>query len=86
VLARYESGLSSDVKSGENSGEHLTHDNVVRDWIELGHVAADGTVNFSQELQNRGDIQAAQSGLAAFAQDPASGEIIQAVMLPQCTS
>ena len=86
MLTRYESGLSSDVKSGENSGEHLTHDNVVRDWIELGRVAKDGALSFSRELQKRPDIQAGQSGLAAFVQDPASGEVLQAVMLPQCGS
>ncbi|MDB5814568.1 MAG: hypothetical protein JWM03_1838 [Rhodocyclales bacterium] len=86
VLARYESGLSSEVKAGENSGVRLTHDNVVRDWIELGHVPADGSLDFSHTLQRRADIQSARSGLAAFVQDAKSGEILQAVMLPQCTS
>jgi hypothetical protein len=85
VLARYESGLVSEVKAGENSGVRLLHDNVVRDWVELGRVAADGSLAFSYKLQNRTDIQSSRSGLAAFAQDPRSGEILQAVMLPQCS-
>ncbi|MDB5799792.1 MAG: hypothetical protein JWL63_731 [Rhodocyclales bacterium] len=85
VLVRYESGLSSDVKAGENSGERLAHDNVVRDWIELGQVAKDGKVSFSKTLQDRRDIQTTRSGLAAFVQDSSSGEILQAVMLPQCS-
>ena len=84
VLARYESGLISDVKAGENSGVRLKHDNVVRDWVELGHVAINGTLDFSHKLPDRADIQSAHSGLAAFVQDARSGEILQAVMLPQC--
>ena len=84
VLTRYESGLVSDVKAGENSGVRLVHDNVVRDWIVLGHVATDGVVTFTQKLPARTDIRADRSGLAAFVQDAKNGEVLQAVMLPWC--
>lgn len=84
VLARYENGLSSSVKSGENAGVRLSHDAVVRDWIELGHVGASGALQFSQKLPKNAEVDPRQAGLAAFIEDTKSGEVLQAVMLPAC--
>src|SRR5574338_512183 len=84
VLVRYENGLASQVGAGENSGRHLTHDFVVRDWLEVGTVDTDGHLASRPSLPARSDIQPARSGLAALMEDAASGRIIQAVALPYC--
>lgn len=86
ILVRYENGLSSDVKSGENSGVTLRHSYVVRDWIELGQSNAQGHFNFNYTLPARADIRHPNSGLAAFVQAADSGEILQAVQLEGCAN
>lgn len=83
VLVRYENGLSSEVKSGENTGLRLYHDQVVRDWWTLGRVDASRQIAFTRSLPVRTDMQMALSGLAAFVER--DGEVLQAVMLPHCT-
>ena len=84
VLVRYENGLASQVKAGENSGRRLTHDFVVRDWQEVGTLSAEGRLDARSTLPARSDIQPARTGLAALMEDAASGRIIQAVALPYC--
>lgn len=82
-LARYENGLVSNVRNGENAGVRLRHDQVVRDWISLGATPADGKIAFRYTLANRPDIHPERNGLAAFVQDR-QGVVLQAVMLPAC--
>lgn len=84
VLVRYENGLASQVKAGENSGRRLTHDFVVRDWLEVGTLSAEGRLDARSSLPARTDIQPARTGLVALMEDAASGRTIQAVALPYC--
>jgi hypothetical protein len=82
-VALYENGLSSDVKAGENRGSTLRHDYVVRQWV--GPIAMKaGVAQVSQSLDVRELKSRANGGVAAFVQDAASGQVLQAVSLPLC--
>src|SRR5712691_10047621 len=83
-LAAYENKLASEVAAGENRGKRLEHDFVVREWI--------GPIGFGEGLKieekrslallrgaNPGHL-----GVAAFVQNRATGDVLQALMLPVC--
>ncbi|HTP98009.1 MAG TPA: DUF1223 domain-containing protein [Casimicrobiaceae bacterium] len=82
-LAYTDSGLSSDVKAGENRGVRLTHDHVVRSLYgpypvdEAGEVVANVAVTPPSE---RGRFPS----LVAFVQNGATGEVLQTLTLPAC--
>ncbi|MEP7084828.1 MAG: DUF1223 domain-containing protein [Betaproteobacteria bacterium] len=79
-VALFESGLSSDVKAGENKGVLLRHDFVVRRW--LGPFAfKDGALSLAQPVELPGDSALAQSGIAVVAVD-ADGAVLQALSMP----
>ncbi len=82
-LAIYENGLASDVRSGENAGARLQHGYVVREWSGPVAADADGQVVLSRDLA-RQDIEFDKAGIAAFIEDPDTGEILQALSLPFC--
>jgi hypothetical protein len=84
-LAVIENGLETEVRAGENAGARLRHGHVVREWFGPVALAADGHVAFSRELK-RADIDYRKAGLAAFIEDPDTGEILQALALPFCGS
>jgi len=78
-IAFYEHNLSSDVTDGENEGERLQHDYVVRALkgpYFIDQYPAKLTVSFTS-----GDYQLVNSGLVAFIQKPMSSEVLQAVRL-----
>src|SRR5467141_2387066 len=83
-LAAYENKLASDVVAGENRGKRLEHDFVVREWI--------GPIGFGEGLKIeekralpllRG-ANAKNLGVAAFVQNRATSDVLQALMLPVC--
>ena len=81
-VAVTENNLQSQVEAGENAGKRLRHDYVVRQL--LGPYTQDDTGNvFSVSGMLNIDVQwqPANMQLVAFAEDPASGEILQAVRL-----
>jgi hypothetical protein len=82
-LGAYENKLVSDVKSGENRGKKLEHDYVVLQWA--------GPIDFKaaklverQRLPLLPKAVPAHSGVVAFVQNRATGEVLQALMLPAC--
>ncbi|TKC86705.1 DUF1223 domain-containing protein [Trinickia terrae] len=88
-IAVYENALSSDVDAGENRGVTLHHDRVVREW--LGPVPlAGGRVRIRRDVVLTADAGAARAsapgrfGVAAFVEDAATGEVLQAADLPAC--
>ena len=85
VLVRYENGLANDVKRGENAGVRLEHDRVVRYWQDLGIIGANGQFAFRHTVPKNPEVRAERSGLTALIEDPARGEILQAVALPHCS-
>ena len=85
-LAAYENKLASDVAAGENRGKRLEHDFVVREWI--------GPIGFGQgaKLEEKRALPLLPGanprhlGVAAFVQNRATSEVLQALMLPVCGS
>jgi hypothetical protein len=79
-VALFESGLSTDVKAGENRGVTLRHDFVVRRW--LGPFPFDrGRLSVDQTIVPSPDTALTESGIAVIATD-AEGRPLQAVSLP----
>ena len=82
-LGAYENKLVSEVKAGENRGKSLPHDYVVLQWA--------GPLDFKgARLVERHRLPLlpkavpAHSGVVAFVQNRASGEVLQALMRPAC--
>jgi hypothetical protein len=82
-LGAYENKLVSEVKAGENRGKSLAHDYVVLQWA--------GPFEFrGQKLAARQTLPllpkavSQHSGVVAFVQNRATGEVLQALMLPAC--
>jgi hypothetical protein len=81
-VALYENRLSTDVKAGENRGVTLRHDYVVREWF--GPLDVRGAAEFRKTLALEREWKPQDLGLAAFVQDPARGEVLQATALANC--
>ncbi|WP_374729783.1 DUF1223 domain-containing protein [Caballeronia humi] len=78
-MAIYENRVESPVKAGENTGVTLHHNRVVRRWI--------GPVNFVNgraTISGGYSTDAGRSGLVAFVESPATGEVLQVVELSSC--
>jgi len=82
-LAAYENKLVSEVTAGENRGRRLAHDYVVLEWVGPVELAGGRRVE-QRRLPLLPKAVAAHSGVAAFVQDRATGEVLQALMLPAC--
>jgi hypothetical protein len=79
VLAYVDSGHASDVKAGENRGERLRHDHVVRTFVTRDIT----TVRTELALQLPRPAEAGtHPKLVAFVQSAATGEVLQTVSLP----
>jgi hypothetical protein len=74
-----QNGLGSRVTAGENRGESLKHDFVVRD-LSSHRGAGRATATFKPKP----DWNPERMSVAAFVQDLATGEVLQAVSLPFC--
>jgi hypothetical protein len=82
-LGAYENKLVSEVKAGENRGKTLPHDYVVLQWAGPLEFKAARLVA-RQRLPLLPKAVPANSGVVAFVQNRASGEVLQALMLPAC--
>jgi hypothetical protein len=82
-LGAYENKLVSEVKAGENRGKSLAHDYVVLQWA--GPFDFRGLRLVAREtLPLLPKAVPGHSGVVAFVQNRASGEVLQALMLPAC--
>ena len=82
-LGAYENKLVSEVKAGENRGKSLPHDYVVLQWagpfeFKAGRLAERRVLPLLPKAVLR------HSGVAAFVQNRATAEVLQALMLPAC--
>jgi hypothetical protein len=80
MVALYESGLQTSVTRGENQGQNLRNDFVVRDLQDLG-VLAQGTNRQDAVFAIDSDWQQANLGVVVFAQDPQSLRVVGAQRL-----
>jgi hypothetical protein len=83
-LALYENRLSSQVKAGENNGEKLNHDFVVREWIGPLALDTNGDIQADKKLTLKPEWKTANLGVAMFIQNRNNGEVLQALSLPFC--
>jgi hypothetical protein len=82
-LGAYENKLVSEVKAGENRGKTLPHDYVVLQWA--GPLEFKGAKLLErQRLPLLPNAVPANSGVVAFVQNRANGEVLQALMLRAC--
>ena len=83
-IAVYENKLKSIVNAGENSGEELKHDFVVRTLFGPFKLEADGSLKKAFNLPK--NWQGRDGGVASFVQDRKTGDVLQALKLPFCNS
>lgn len=74
IAAIVEDGLVSQVRSGENSGERLPHNSVVREWIVLGNLGAEKPFHFDTSVKVRKPWNLKNVRVTMFLQTP-SGEV-----------
>jgi len=84
-LGAYENKLVSEVKAGENRGKTLPHDYVVLQWAGPIEFRA-GRLAERHVLPLLPKAVPGHSGVVAFVQNRATGEVLQALMLPACPS
>lgn len=82
VVVALQNGLASRVTAGENRGERLTHDFVVRDMASASFTRASDRVEF--DFKPRAAWKASDMSVAAFVQDRATGEVLQALTTGAC--
>ena len=85
-LAAYENRLATEVKAGENRGKRLAHDFVVREWIGPIGFEGDAKLEEKRALPLLPGANPKHLGVAAFVQNRSTGEVLQALMLPACSS
>jgi hypothetical protein len=78
-IAYVDSGLTSDVKAGENRGVRLTHDHVVR-ALKSAPIEGDA-VKLTARFSHPAEAGVAPT-LVAFVQNTATGDVLQALALP----
>jgi hypothetical protein len=78
-LALYENNLETDVRAGENRNKRLHHDFVVRDIVGPLRAGAFSHAFKIDPAWKRSDLS-----VAAFVQNPRSGDILQALALKTC--
>jgi len=84
-VAIVEDDLSSQVNAGENNGEKLHHDYVVRRWI--GPIEIIGpTRKYQSSISIDPGWKRNALGVVAFVEDAGSGEILQATASGLCTT
>jgi hypothetical protein len=83
-VAVFQNGLITTVAAGENAGRTLQHDFVVRTLVGPLPLQRDASLRLDRTLRIASDWDAAQLGIAVFAQDPRTGEVLQAVSALSC--
>lgn len=81
-IAVYESGLSTQVRAGENAGARLNHDFVVRELSGPFVPDATGRIGFDHRVKFAADWSLERVGVAVFAEDAATGEVLGAAARP----
>ncbi len=87
IAAVVESGLSSIVRAGENRGETLQHDHVVRSWAlpqAFAAHATGGQWRTFQRLSLPAGVNFSRAALVIAAQDSRTGLTLQSLRIPLC--
>ena len=84
AVALVQDRLVSEVKAGENAGKRLSHDYVVRQW--RAGLPLDAAGELRKSLDFALPHEPGQLSIVAFAEDAASGDVLQALALPLCAT
>ncbi len=84
AVALVQDGLVSNVKAGENAGERLEHDHVVRQW--RGGLLLNATGELRDRLTFVLPQEQSPLSIVAFAEDAMSGDVLQVLALPMCVT
>ena len=82
--ALFQNGLVSDVIRGENSGNQLHHDYVVRSLLVSNTMEGSGNSVFRERFTMPADAQVKEMGVGIFVQDVKTGTVLQAMSAPLC--
>lgn len=85
-LALYENDLTSRIEAGENAGQRLRHDYVVRELAGPLRIPASGVLSFQHRFALDGNWKRGHLGVSAFVQSAVTGEVYQALQRPACQS
>ena len=85
-IAVTESNLQSRVTAGENRGNILKHNHVVRELIGPIAIRASGVMNIRRSVDLAGNWKREDMEVAGFVQNLRNGEILQALSTPLCGS
>jgi hypothetical protein len=83
-VALYENDLTTAVRAGENGGATLHHDHVVREWLGPYPMSGKAAMSWQQQIRLKKEWKTKDLGVAAFVQNRATGEVLQAVSLKLC--
>ncbi len=83
-IAIYENKLVSQVKSGENGGNSLKHDYVVREFFGAYQMTNQNI--FSKNFTLKPEWKTRDGGAVVLVQNSQTGEILQSLALPICKS
>lgn len=83
-LAIYENNLFSQVAAGENRGKRLRHDFVVRELAGPYSTRAPGTIELEHKFKLDSRWKPADLHVAVFVQNARSGDVLQALAIPNC--
>lgn len=84
-LVLYENNLSTQVKAGENKGQHLRHDFVVRELAGPYPVDRSGAAPLHHHFRLGASWKPAELHIAAFVQNERTGDVLQALAMLPCT-
>ena len=85
-IALTENNLQSRVTAGENKGNTLKHNHVVRELIGPIPIRANGAIDIQRRLDLAEGWKRADLNIAGFVQNLRSGEVLQALSAPLCGS
>jgi hypothetical protein len=87
IVVLYENRLTSEIRAGENRGETLRHDFVVRYWsAPVAIDPRDGRAELRADIDVPARWNRDRLGVAAFVQAAQSADVLQAVAMPGCSA
>ena len=85
-IAVTESNLQSRITAGENRGNTLKHNHVVRELIGPIPIRVAGAIDIRRSVDIAASWKRADINVAGFVQNLRSGEVLQALSAPLCGS
>ena len=83
-VALTQSRVVTAVKAGENRGESLKHDHVVREWIGPVAIDVEGRARVARSFALPAGARTTDLNVVAVVQSAATGEVLQTVSLAAC--